>query len=284
MPDDPLLEDFDAARYGRFAETPSRQELERYCFFMKGEWDKEYRDFAKLADDVSDRLTIRGFFLSLDPGSMARTPSVNKLARFIDEWLTSLPTPAEVAERATVEGRIPKTYFLDGDISIEIGALPISAGAPSLTDPHARIVGMGPSIGGVVDSAYRLRGVLDSKRPSRYEWQGSPYVVAIVNHDDFCSTEEVAQALYGVDQAALENWESLPTWRRHYSSEAFFGFDAGLSRRRNSRFSAIAFCEWHVWHGASGKLWLFDHPDAQNSLGDGAIPADGRFRGQAGWE
>ncbi len=32
MSDHPLLEDFDAARYGRFAEAPSRQELERYCF------------------------------------------------------------------------------------------------------------------------------------------------------------------------------------------------------------------------------------------------------------
>lgn len=32
MPDDPRLEDFDATRYGGFAEAPSRQELERYCF------------------------------------------------------------------------------------------------------------------------------------------------------------------------------------------------------------------------------------------------------------
>jgi hypothetical protein len=32
MPGDPLPEGFDVTPYGWFAETPSRQELERYCF------------------------------------------------------------------------------------------------------------------------------------------------------------------------------------------------------------------------------------------------------------
>ncbi|HWD08493.1 MAG TPA: DUF4158 domain-containing protein [Actinomycetota bacterium] len=57
MPDDPLPEDLDTARYGRFAGPPNRQELDRYCFLD----DADMKMVAKRRGDAN-RL---GFSLQL---------------------------------------------------------------------------------------------------------------------------------------------------------------------------------------------------------------------------
>ena len=151
--------------------------------------------------------------------------------------------------------------------------------AASLTDPDACIVGMGPMIGGPVDSHERLKERLNGKRKKPYVLDPSvPYVLAVGNHDPFCSDLQLLMAIYGRDWEALIGGRG-PLWQHELKFSGFFGIGKGETRY-NTRFSAVAVISGSVlFHHLSAMQWLvFGNPHARVRLPDGLLPTTHRFQ------
>jgi hypothetical protein len=272
--------DFRCCRGGQFILA-----VEVASLFMKEDWDKEEKAFGKLADYVNGRARPKGFFVHLDIVKMTRTPSSQGLSAFIDRWIDALPDPATVTDQYESGIPLPFTQYVASGVQIQMEALPIRQGAPSWTDPDFRLVSGGNAIGGIVDSAVRLRSVLDAKRPRRYKLHPSAcYVVAVANHDITCSIDQALSAMYGVDQRALEELNSLADWERKYAQEAFFGYNLSDGSRRNTRVSAVCLFELTPWSDPPGSFRYFDPPAARSTVPREFLPPGPWFqRTSQGW-
>jgi hypothetical protein len=259
--------------------------VEVVSLFMKDEWSKEWRDFGRMADEINSRTRVNGFMVRMEPESLPRTPPVKELSSFIENWIETLQPPSRVASDYARTKELPRTKFRDGDIRIELRALPLRDDAASNTDPDAPLVAMGPVIGGMVDSHARLRRVLSSKRPARYGLSNVSYVIAVGNHDMFCSLDQVQQALYGPDHVVLdEDRRNDVTWAA-YAKDAFFGFDLTSGKGRNTRVSGVALFSWQPWTPENASFLLFDNPWAQQPAGEVGLSSKHRFRElENGWD
>src|SRR5207244_2813269 len=85
---------------------------------------------------------------------------------FVREVLDRLPDP-DVAP-APLPSSLRRATFVDDGVHIELRFMPMKPGAKSRYSQDARITGMGPVIGGFVNSAHRLRDRLRSKAPLRH--------------------------------------------------------------------------------------------------------------------
>lgn len=223
--------------------------VEVLSFFMKGEWKQESQAFGRIADAVNGRLRpSSGWFLDMQPALLERTPSARALGSFLREFVESLPRHDLVSAKHH-SGWATTTYRAAG-VEIEVTAVPMRKDAASKSDPDGRIVGIGPAIGGMVDSYLRLRVALSAKRASRYDISGHPYVVVVANHDLVCSVDQLEQALYQAPH------------RDDRDSQGFFS-----SPRRNTSMSGvIVIGDFAPWNPGASKLRLFENPHAHSPI------------------
>jgi hypothetical protein len=161
---------------------------------------------------------------------------------------------------------------------VRFEALPMKPNAASLTDPDARIVGMGPLIGGPVDSYERLKERLNGKRKKPYILDPDvPYVLAVGNHDPFCSDWQLLMAIYGRDWEALIGGRG-PLWQHELKFRGFFGIGTAETPY-HTRFSAVAVIDGSVLchHPSAMHRLVFDNPHARVRLPDGLLPTTHRF-------
>lgn len=83
----------------------------------------------------------------------------------------------------------------------------MSPDATSKSDPDARIVANGALIGGMVNSAQRLKKKLKAKAGGKYDIATAPFLIIAGLHDAFCSEDQVLSALYGGDRLTLSSGE-----------------------------------------------------------------------------
>jgi hypothetical protein len=264
--------------------------VEVLSLFLRPEWSRQARRHYELTDRLNKRLRPQGYFLHVGVllQDQGRNLPLKALTTAAGEFLQDLPDP-RVATAAYQGGEpLPWRDFDRDGIYVRFEALPMKPNAASLTDPDARIVGMGPVIGGPVDSHERLKERLNAKRKKPYVLEpGVPYVLAVGNHDPFCSDWQLLLAIYGRD------WEALtaarePLWQNELKFRGFFGIGKGESRY-NTRFSAVAVINGSVlFNDLSAMEWLvFDNPHARVRLPDGMLPTTHRFqaldRSMWGW-
>jgi hypothetical protein len=92
---------------------------------------------------------------------------------------------------------LPSAVDEQGGVHVRASFVPMMANAKAKTDPEARIVGMGPVVGGFVNSSERLRDRILAKAGGRYQIEDVPLLVAAGIHDFVCSDDQVLEALYG---------------------------------------------------------------------------------------
>lgn len=114
--------------------------VEVLSFFMKGEWQREWDHFARIADAVNGRLTpSSGWFLDMQPTLLERTPSARALGSFLREFVESLPRHDLVS--AIHHARWPTTTYHARGVEIEVTALPMRKDAASKSDQTAESLG-----------------------------------------------------------------------------------------------------------------------------------------------
>jgi hypothetical protein len=246
--------------------------VEVLTLFQKAEWESEWRGYGRIADAVNKRVRVRGFFLQIDPKRLERHPSERRLARFLDQFVDGLPSPTET-EAYVPDRDLPRITYREEGVEIGVRAIPMRRDAKSLRDPNTRVVGAGPVIGGMVDSAIRLKKALRGKRPTRYDLPSLPYIVVVVNRDPFCSEDQYMQAAYGPDQIATKPAEafatSLPLQVRGFFAE---------TRDRNTRLSGIAIVNGFApWDPLQTRVLLLCNPYARLPIPEGSIPYSHKY-------
>ncbi len=264
--------------------------VEVLSLFMREEWTREARRHHELTDRLNKTLRPQGYFLHVEVLVQPQGSSLplKDLTEFAEAFLKVLPDP-QVATAAYEAGRgLPWRDFDRKGIHVRFEALPMRPNAASLTNPDARIVRLGPVIGGLVDSQQRLKNRLEGKRKLGYVLDPAiPFVLVVGNRDSFCGDLQLLLALYGRD------WEALvgrrpPLWQRELRFRGFLGLGMGETPY-NSRFSAVAVINgWVPWTDPASIQWLiFDNPHARVPLPNGLLPITHRFEllngGTWGW-
>ena len=259
--------------------------VEVLSLFLRPEWARQARRHGELTDRLNRTFRPQGYFLHVEV--LVQDPSCNlplkALTRAAGAFLEELPEP-QVATAAYENGQPLPWRDVERDGSyVRFEALPMRPNAASLTDPDARIVGMGPAIGGPVDSHERLKERLNAKRKRPYVLDPSvPYVLAVGNHDPFCNDLQLLMAIYGRDWEALIGGRE-PLWQDELKFRGFFGIGKG-EPRYNTRFSAAAVINDSVlFHHPRTMEWLvFDNPHARVRLPASLLAATHRFQALGG--
>lgn len=243
--------------------------VEVASLFTRQDWDDTARRFGRIADELNARVPLTRYFLRFEQEELSRQPRMTHLASFVAKTIAGLPDPAEVASEYEKAGRasLPTTTYEAPGVRLRFEFLPRRADPdPS---PDDRIVGMGPIIGGMVNSGARLRTALNGKAGGRYDLAGAPYIIAVVLHDSFCSLDQIESALYG---AQVVNVESGEVSR---GKNAFFGLDVKRNRQRNTRVSTVWVIDGFVsWNPSGARLLRLDNPFAAHPVAPDLIPAD----------
>jgi hypothetical protein len=158
--------------------------VEVLSLFLRPEWARQARRHHELTDRLNRTLRPEGYFLHVEVLLQNRNLPLKALTRAARAFLQELPEP-RVATAAYQRGEpLPWRDFERDGFYVRFEALPLKPNAASLTDPDARVVGMGPVIGGLVDSHERLKERLNAKRKKPYVLDPEvPYVLAVGNHD-----------------------------------------------------------------------------------------------------
>ena len=255
--------------------------VEVLSLFLRPEWARQARCHHELTDRLNRTFQPQGYFLHVEVLLLdqSRNLPLKALTTAAGAFLEGLPEP-QVTTAAYESGQpLPWRDVERDGIYVRFEALPMKPNAASLTDPDACIVGMGPMIGGPVDSHERLKERLNGKRKKPYVLDPSvPYVLAVGNHDPFCSELQLLMAIYGRDWEALIGGRG-PLWQHELKFSGFFGIGKGETRY-NTRFSAVAVISGSVlFHHLSAMQWLvFGNPHARVRLPDGLLPTTHRFQ------
>jgi hypothetical protein len=158
--------------------------------------------------DALQSIDSPNFFLDIDiPAAPGRLPSVGRLRAEVETWLGGLdPDEATQAYSEQIDhfpfSALPaRTWNLEG-WSIELHAIPKSTASRGKAGLHP--VGMHSSGGAVIVDRATPLGLALTKKAKRYGTLEHPYLVAVMDVDDFRIDEyEVRNALYGTSVAVL---------------------------------------------------------------------------------
>lgn len=245
--------------------------VEVASLFMRDDWARESRGHGALADEVNRRLSPgAGWFVDLELVRIERTPSVTKLVAFLNAELRRLPPPGPAARVMLGPGvgfeRLPSARFTAAGVEILARFLPMAPGASAMSDPDARIIGAGPTIGGMVNSADRLRERVVKKGGGRYSIGEVPLLIAVGLHDTFCSEDQVVIGLYGGEDFAFEGGG------RGARQPCVFG-----DGTENRRIAAVATWRLRPWDNPPAELTLWDHPEPRAAWPDDLIACERRL-------
>jgi hypothetical protein len=233
--------------------------IEMVSLFQRQDWSAEQLRYGRLADELDRRVRpTAGYFANFQIKRAERDPSPRRFAQFVRDRIAELP-PHDQAPPSITQQRFD--YEEDG-VRIEVRFGPMKADARSLTDPDARISGIGQVVGGFVNSASRLRARLAEKASSKqrelYGVDGLPFLVAVGVHDICCSTDEVIDALYGSLAVVVGTGEGVR------QQDGFFGVDREHRDGRRRAVSGVAVVAGSPYGPGPAEVTLFHNPFASH--------------------
>jgi hypothetical protein len=230
--------------------------VEVVSLFQQAEWSDEAAPHQRLADELNDRVRpSAGYFVSFDIEVLDRDPSPRRFAEFVEHEIQQLPPPEDLRLPSPLKpDDLPSaTYETDG-VRIRVRFIPMRSDAPARTDPDARIVGMGATVGGWVATADRLKERVGDKAGGRYEISEVPFLVAVGVHEAICEDFHVFSALYGGPSISLAG-------EIRQRNDGLFGVDRTHPDGRNRRVSAVTVVrEFYPWLPEKADIATFHNP------------------------
>jgi hypothetical protein len=247
--------------------------VEVASLFQQAEWTLEQTRHALLADEVNRRLVpSAGYFVDFQIEAALRNPAPRRFAEWLQRQLDQLPAYDRVEPHAEPSHDQHSFVYVEEGVRIRVRFITMRPGAAAVTDPDARIVGMGPVVGGVVLAAPRLKDRIGTKAGGRYDLRDSPFVVAVGVHDAVCTDHDVVEALYGGESAAVDSG------RRVRRNDGLFGTDAMKPSGRQSRLSGAAIIsEFRAWEPDAADIALLRNPHAAHSWPGRVLPVTREF-------
>ncbi|WP_306215267.1 hypothetical protein [Actinoplanes sp. RD1] len=241
--------------------------LEVLSLFQREDWTAEERHHAVLADELNKRLPLTTHSLMFDIQSWTGTPSLRHLVRWLDATLAELRAdPKALPLDAT--GIPEKTYVGRGtNISFQFWALPPGYRA----GPQDPVVVSGAAMGGLIDSATRLRERLDTKA-GKYDLGGKPFAIAVGARDSWCTLDEVHQALTGTPAVVIATGQGIR------QGDGFFGTGRRHPQGKRRHVSAVyALHDWFPGGPTEPRITRFDNPLAHQPFPADALPHHGHW-------
>ncbi len=246
--------------------------IEVVSLFDSDAWTAGQRHADRLIDELNRRLgPAREWFIGIE-GDQDEFPQTPVPARRCAEFLRAVLESLSVDDRVqAIAGSYPiRTFTFDGG-SIRFMFMPRSTGLDEADVPDDRVIGFGPSRGGMVDVGVRLRKRVAKKR---YDLPPStPYLVFAVIHDTLGDDWDVMNALYG--SSAID----VATGRSLRLADGTFGLErrGGELTPRNSRISAVsAVTRFLPWDIAQLDVAIYENPYAASPWG-AVLPCTRRF-------
>jgi hypothetical protein len=218
-------------------------------------------------------LPTAGYFVDFDMDADGPEPSPRRFTDFIAAQIAVLPPHEDLQLPPDPSAYdYPVAVYEEAGARIPVRFMPMGRDAPAKTDPDARIVGMGPTIGGVVNSGQRLKDRVESKAGGRYDIAGAPFVVAVGVHDFLCAHDETTAALYGLEAVDLATHNLM---RRN---DGVFGLDRNQPQGRHSRLSGVALVTgMRPWNLAATDITVYQNPHAADPLPDRLLASSRRY-------
>ncbi len=130
----------------------------------------------------------------------------------------------------------------------------------------------GPMIGGIINSALRLRRALKGKA-LKYDLAGKPFAVVVGIADPMCDLDDVLNALVGDTGFVPATGEARRT------EDGVFGPQAsnGRGRRRPELSAVFALQDWFPGGPYLPRITRFDNPVAAAEFPTDALPFDAHW-------
>lgn len=253
--------------------------VEVLSLFQREDWTAEERRHLRLADELNRRIPpTDGYFVDFEIEQADGEPPPRRFADFVQDELHSLPAHDSLNLPDDVtRANLPHAVYDRDGVRIAVTFVPMRRDAPAKSDPDARIVGMGPMIGGMVNAAERLKERIVAKAGGRYDIADAPFVIAVGVHDTMCSDEQIMEALHGGESVAFDpdNVEDAHPVRRN---DGVFGADKERSEGRHRRVSGVVVVSGlRVWAEPAADVAVYDNPYAARSVPEDLITATRRF-------
>jgi hypothetical protein len=240
--------------------------IEVASLFEPEDWRSTRKLYDQFADEIDNQIKpIQGYYLGFRLDNPKKTPPIRKFMPWLKRTLSSLPSPSSNGG-AWIEMRFEDDEF-GGLTTIFV---PLRAG----TDiSQMRMVGMGPQIGGMVQTDYRLRDRIDKKLPSKYSVpENVPYLVATSIRGFIVERDSPKYAFYGSLQMFI------PSGETKIGNDGLFGFDKDSTKGKRERLSAIGVIQNFVpWSKRLPFLDVFHNPLSKNPWSYDYLPSSGHF-------
>jgi hypothetical protein len=233
---------------------------------LREDWTAEQRRHAVLVEDLNARLTLTTHSILVEIRRWERAPRMRPLIAWIEKAIARLrDDPAALPMEHDVPGAVYRTDAAD----IDVRFLALPAGYPVGADDD--IVIGGATIGGVIDSATRLRARLDEKAV-KYDLRDKPFAIVAGIRDTMCDIREVQEALTGT--SAIQ----LPAGVMTRKGDGFFGTGRDRTEGKHQRVSAVfSVHEWFPGGPYRPRITRFDNPLAAYAFPGDALPCGGHW-------
>jgi hypothetical protein len=237
--------------------------VEVLSIFMRQDWSSEEQRHGRLRDELNSRVALSSHIISFEIKRWDREPRMRDIADWVRRIIDELAPP----DSGNVE--LARHTFRSKAVELDFTFFPRQSDSPP--KPTARIVALGPSLGGWVNSDLRLRDALDAKAGNRYDLRSRPFAILIGVHDVFCSLDQIMDALLGGEQVAVA------TGNVSRRGDGFYGSSQRYPNGKNRRVSCVfALHDWMP--GVSEpRLLRFDNPFCEMEFPVDVLPADFRL-------
>ena len=216
--------------------------MEVVSLFEREDWDAQQRRWRRVADELNEQIRpTAGYMLGLEfDHDTNAAPTTRNFVAFLLRQLAELPDPEEF--RDLDHTHWPLAEYREPPVRIRVRFIPMLGDPSSRFDPEIRIVAMGPSMGGEVNTAKRIRQRVNDKAGGRYQIDTAPFLVAVALHDLFQNDHEIETSMYGTQAVQMSGTVQVAAQIVRYNN-GVFGADGQSPEGKNRRLSAVAFLQ-----------------------------------------
>lgn len=235
--------------------------------FLGEDWVAERRRHALVEDALNQRLILTTHSIQFEIRRWDDSPKLRDLARWVERTLDDLR--ADPGALPLDDSGTPEKIYSSRAVEIAFRFLPLPTSYAVKSGD--RIVLGGAAIGGLINSAARLRERLDDKAV-KYDLRGKPFAIVVGVRDSMCDLGEVHQALTGTPAVVVATGEGVR------KGDGFFGRGRDRAGGKHQRVSTVfSIHEWFPGGPYQPRIVRFDNPFTAATFPLDALPINGHW-------